>query len=51
MPTKAAPSLTLLSWTRERKYNERLVGQGKDRRRSLTNLIYYWSNQSSITGK
>ena len=30
VPTKAALSLPLLSWTGERKYNKRLVGQDKD---------------------
>jgi len=38
--TKAALSLPLLSWTEERKYNERLVGQDKDRERSLTNCCH-----------
>jgi len=52
----------LLSWTGERKQNKRLIGQGRDRERSLTNyrhrridstwgkiyLIYYQSNQSRI---
>ena len=32
VPTKAALSLPLLSWTGERKYNKELVGQDKDRR-------------------
>jgi len=36
VPTKAALSLPLLSWTGEKKYSERLVGQDKDRERSLT---------------
>ena len=30
VPTKAALSFPLLSWTGERKYNERLVGRDKD---------------------
>jgi len=30
VPTKAALSLPLLSWTGERKYNESLVGRGRD---------------------
>jgi len=62
-PPKPLLSLPLLSWTGERKYNERLEGQDKDRERSLTNycqernrlnlgrkgsLIYYQSNQSRI---
>jgi len=29
-PTKAALSLPLLRWTGNRKYNERLVGRGKE---------------------
>lgn len=57
MPTKTA--LSLPSWALERKYKERLTGQGKDRESSLTsywhgqyrlnlgNLIYYQSNQDS----
>ena len=63
MPTKAALSLPLLSWTGERKYDERLEGRDKDRERSLTsyyhgqnrlnlgrkgNLIHQQSNQSRI---
>ena len=62
-PTKAALSLPLLNWTGERKYNERLVGQDKDRERLLSNyhhgqnrldlgkkinLIYNQSNHSRI---
>jgi len=58
-----ALSLPLLKWTGERKYDERLVGQEKDRERSVTNychgrnrlnlarkgsLIYHQSNQSGI---
>jgi len=35
--TKAALSLPLLSWTGERKYNERLLGRDKGRERSVTN--------------
>lgn len=31
MPTKVALSLLLLGWTRERRYNKRLVGQDQDR--------------------
>jgi len=31
VPSKAALSLALLSWTGERKYDERLEGQDKDR--------------------
>jgi len=37
VPTKAAPSLHLLSWTGEKKYDERLLGRDKDMERSLTN--------------
>ena len=63
MPTKTALSLPLLSWTRERKYGQRLEGRDKDRERSLTNychgqyrlnlgrkgsLIHHQSNQSRI---
>jgi len=63
VPTKTTLSLPLLSWTGERRYDERFKGQGKDRERSLTfychgqnrlNLgrkgssIYDQSNQSSI---
>ena len=63
VPTKTALSLPLLSWTGERKYDERLEGQDKDRERSLTNychrknrwnlrrkgsLIHHQSNQSRI---
>lgn len=31
VPTKASVSLHFLNWTGQRKYNERLMGQGKDR--------------------
>jgi len=63
VPTKTALSLHLLSWAGERKYDERLVGQDKDRERSLTNychglnrlnlgreksLIHHLLNQSKI---
>jgi len=37
VPIKTALSLPLLSWTGERKYDERLQGRDKDRERSLTN--------------
>jgi len=37
VPTKTALSLPLLSWTGERKYDERLKGPDKDRERSFTN--------------
>jgi len=61
--SKTALSLPLLSWTRERKYGERLEGQEKDSERSFTNyhhgqnrlnlgrrgsLIPQQSNQSRI---
>jgi len=39
VPTKTPLSLPLLSWTGERKYDERLKGRDKDRERSLT--IYH----------
>jgi len=59
VPTKTTLSLPLLSWTGQRKYDERLEGQDKDREKSLTNyrhgqkqfelgeksLIYHHSNQ------
>jgi len=59
--TKATLSLPLLSWTGERRCDERLEGGDKDRERSLTNyhhrqnrlnlgrkesLIHHQSNQS-----
>jgi len=31
VPTKAAPSLLLFNWRGEKKYNERLMGQDKDK--------------------
>jgi len=37
---KTALSLPLLSWTGERKYDERLEGRDKDRERSLTNYCH-----------
>jgi len=40
VPTKTALSLPLLSWTGERKYDERLESQDKDMERSLTNYCY-----------
>jgi len=64
--TKTALSLPLLSWTGERKYDERLEGRDKDREGSLTSychgqnrlnlgrkgsLIYHQSNQSRIMRK
>jgi len=36
VPSKTALSLPLLSWTGERKYDERLMGRDKDRETSLT---------------
>jgi len=30
VPTKVSLSLSLLNWTRDRKYNETLMGQDKD---------------------
>jgi len=59
-------SLPRFNWTGERKYDERLEGQDKDRERSLTyychgqnrlnlgrkgSLIYHQSNQSMIVRK
>jgi len=56
-------SLSVLSWTGKKKYDERLMGQDKDRERSLTNychgqnrlnlgrnrsLIYHQSNWGRI---
>jgi len=35
--TKSTLLLPLLSWTGEKKYDERLKGRDKDRERSLTN--------------
>jgi len=40
MPNKMTLSLPLLSWTGERKYDERLVGRDEDRERSLTNYCH-----------
>lgn len=37
VPTEAALSLHFLSWTGERKYDVKLVGQDKDTEKSLTN--------------
>ena len=63
VPTKAALSLLLLSWTGERKHDERLEGRDQDRERPLTSychgqnrlnlgrkgsLIHHQSNQSRI---
>jgi len=39
VPTKTTPSLPLLIWTGERKYDERLEGRDKDRERSRTNTV------------
>ena len=36
MLTKATLSLPLLNWTKDEKYNERLVGPDEDRERSLS---------------
>jgi len=64
VPTKIAVSLPPLSWTGERKYEERLEAQDKNREKTLTNysheqkklnlgrkgsLIHHQSNQSRIT--
>ena len=40
VPTKTALSLPLLSWTGERKYDERLMSRDKDRERSLTSYCH-----------
>ena len=62
VPTNAPLSLPLLSWTGEKKYEERLMGRDKGRERSLTrypqgqirlnlgkkSLIYHQSNQNRI---
>ena len=40
VPTKTALSLPLLSWTGERKYDERLEGRDKDRARPLTSYCH-----------
>jgi len=55
--TKATLSLPLLSWTGERKYNERFTGRDKDRERSLTdyhhrqNRLNLWKLVSFITNQ
>jgi len=46
VPTKTTLTLHLLNWTGERKYNERLEGQARDRERSLTN---YHHGQTDYT--
>jgi len=60
MPIKVTLSLSLLSWTGERKYDERLMGQDKDGERSLSNyhhgqnrlnlgkLVFFISNQIRV---
>jgi len=40
VPTKDVLSLPLLNWTGERKYDEKFMGQDKDREGSLTNYCY-----------
>jgi len=40
VPTKITLSLPLLSWTGERKYDERLEGRDKDREKLLTNYCH-----------
>jgi len=49
VPTKAALSLLLLSWTRERKYNEKLVGRVKDR--DITYQLPSWAKQTELGEK
>jgi len=39
-PTKAFLLVPLLSWTGEKKYDERLVGRDEGRERSLTNYCH-----------
>jgi len=45
VPTKTALSLPLLYWTGERRQDERLVGQDKDRERPL---ISYHHRQNRL---
>jgi len=40
VPVEAALSLPLLSWTGERKYDQRLMGRDKDRERSFTTYCH-----------
>jgi len=40
VPTRTALSLPLISWTRERKYDERLEDPDKDRERSLASYCH-----------
>jgi len=40
VPTKAALSHPFLSWTGEKKYDERLEGRDRDRERSLTDYCH-----------
>jgi len=47
VPTKATLSLPLLSWTEEKKYDKRLVGQEKDGERSLSSY-HWWSKQTQL---
>ena len=49
VPTKAALSLPLLSWTGEGKYNERLVSRGKDR--EITQQLLSRAKQTRLGGK
>jgi len=44
VPTKTPLSLPLFKWTGERKYDERLEGQEKDRERSPTNYHHGQKN-------
>jgi len=50
VPTETAPSLHLLSWTGERKYDERLEGRDKDWERSLTNY-HHGQNRLNLGSK
>ena len=49
VPTKAALSLPLLSWTGERKYNARLMGGDKDR--EITHQLLSRAKQAGLGGK
>ena len=49
VPTKAALSLPLLNWTGERKYNERLMGRGKDR--EITHQLLSQAKQTRLGEK
>jgi len=50
VPTKATPSLHLLSWTGERKYDERLKGRDKDQG-EITHHRPSWTKQTELGEK